>query len=118
MITGDLFLEDYSTCNLITCHIPLTFHHNTVTGTNFCSGINKFKSGTATEAQEWLEQFERACTYGMFTDQEKLDELDITLEGPALKRFTRSPAETRSNWTLFGSKISPTTLVEVVVDTH
>jgi hypothetical protein len=53
--------------------------------------IRIFKSESATEAQDWLEHFEHACDFGKFTEQEKLEELDIVLEGMVLKWLTGLP---------------------------
>jgi predicted aspartyl protease len=57
-----------------------------------------FKSGTASEAQDWLEHFERVCQYGKFNEGEILDELDIHLEGPALKWLARLPPSIKESW--------------------
>ncbi|CAO3682150.1 unnamed protein product [Umbelopsis vinacea] len=62
--------------------------------------INKFQSGSATQAQEWLEHFEHACTYGEFADFEKSEELNICLQGPALKWLMGLPLKIKTSWPL------------------
>lgn len=57
-----------------------------------------FKSETASEAQDWLEHFERVCQYGKFNEEKMLDELEIHLEGPALKWFSILPPSIKESW--------------------
>ena len=65
--------------------------------------FTSFKSGTATEAQEWIDHFEQLCHYGKFTETDMLDELSIRLEGPALKWLSGLPTEATANWQNFRS---------------
>ncbi|KAG2221706.1 hypothetical protein INT45_002744 [Circinella minor] len=50
--------------------------------------IPKFSNGDPTTAQHWLETYTRTCDFLHFTLEDRLDELNVTLEGPAIKWFS------------------------------
>ncbi|KAI7849363.1 hypothetical protein BDC45DRAFT_573913 [Circinella umbellata] len=60
--------------------------------------IPPFKDGTPTEAQQWMEQYERMSRYLGFTSKEKLDELDACMQGSAINWLAGLTNDVRFDW--------------------
>ncbi|KAG2228351.1 hypothetical protein INT45_011143 [Circinella minor] len=60
--------------------------------------IPPFKDGTATEAQQWMEQYERMSKYLGFSEEEQLDELDACMQGSTINWLAGLTNEVRQDW--------------------
>ncbi|KAG2215123.1 hypothetical protein INT45_002995 [Circinella minor] len=65
--------------------------------------IPTFSNGDPSTAQHWLEKYIHICEYLQFTPEDQLEELNVALDGPAIKWFSTLQPDQQNNFDQFKS---------------
>ncbi|KAG1037867.1 hypothetical protein G6F43_012771 [Rhizopus delemar] len=60
-----------------------------------------FAKGSVSEAKDWLAEYKSVCQHLQYSEQEKLDELEVRLKGMALTWYSYLLPESKKTWNQF-----------------